>query len=80
MNTLPTEFFKLVSNVTIVRFVSGVDHVSFELPTLPSPFPELNRKNPGCFPTTLMVELRRGFAEEWLSTCGYTGPLILISS
>lgn len=75
---LPPEFFKLVSKVTVVRLIGGADYIMFEIPSLLSPYPELDIAEPGGYPTSFKLEVRRGYATEWLLSSGYTGPYTVV--
>lgn len=77
-NQLPPEFFKLVSKVTVVRLVGGADYIMFEIPSLSSPYPELDKQEPGIYPASFKIEVRRGYAPEWLLSVGYTGPYTIV--
>jgi hypothetical protein len=50
----------------------------FEIPSLLSPYPELDTQEPGDYPTSFKVEVRRGYAEEYLKGIGYTGTYHLV--
>jgi hypothetical protein len=74
MTKLPREFFQLVTKVTVVRLLGGTDHIMLEIPSLPSPYPEISES----YTTNFTVEVRRGLAEEWLTAIGYTGDLSVV--
>ena len=64
-----------VEKVTVVRCSGCTDRVSFTLePAAPSPFPEMEALEPGNYRATLSLEVRRGYAEEWLSAAFGLGP------
>jgi hypothetical protein len=72
MKTLPTFFTLMVQRIVILRF-AGTDQINLTIPELDSPYPELSKKDPGHFPTSLSQECRRGYAETWLSNVGFSG-------
>jgi hypothetical protein len=59
-----------VTKVTIVRRAGYTDQVYFRLEG-PSPFPEMEAEKPGNYPPNCSVEVRRGYAEEWLRGMGF---------
>jgi len=59
-----------INKVTVVR-ISGADKIEFEFDG-PSPFPELEKADPGDYPPYLRIECRRGYAEKWLAQIGIT--------
>jgi hypothetical protein len=59
--------------IIIVRAPSsGVDHISIEVEG-PSPYPALDRAEPGRYPPFLKVETPKGYAETWLRLMGLEG-------
>ncbi len=57
-----------IKKVQLVR-ATGTDQISIEVEG-PTPFPELDAREPGKYPPTMRVETRRGYAEEWLTGMG----------
>ncbi len=64
MNTLK------VKKVTILRRGGYTDQVTFEVEG-PTPFPELDKEEPGLYPPDCSIGVRRGYAEEWLRGMGF---------
>jgi hypothetical protein len=54
-----------VTKIVIVRDV-GTDKISFSFDGAPSPFPEMDLQEPGKYEPHYTIEVRRGYAEEWL--------------
>lgn len=55
-----------VKQITIIRR-SSTDLVIFELYSyVPSPFPEMDKSEPGMYAPDFHMETRKGYAEEWL--------------
>ena len=63
MNTLK------VTKVILVRRAHDTDQVYFRLEG-PSPFPEMEAEKPGRYPPNCSVQVRQGYAEEWLQGMG----------
>jgi hypothetical protein len=55
----------IVTSIQVVRG-SGTDRISFNCSGSPSPFPEMERLEPGNYPPFFRIETRAGYAEEWL--------------
>ena len=58
-----------VAKTTIVRRSGYTDQVLFQLEG-PTPFPEMDAQEPGKYPPHCSMEVRRGYAEEWLRGMG----------
>jgi len=54
-----------ITKVLVLRRKSGTDKIYFTLEA-PSPFPEMEAQEPGNYPAHLIIDVRRGYAEEWL--------------
>ncbi len=59
-----------VNRVTVVQHSLGPDmiHIVCDGPT---PFPELDKDQPGAYSPGFKIETRRGYAREWLQTMGF---------
>lgn len=49
----------------IVRLLTNQDDIIYLDLEAPSPFPELDAKEPGKYPATAQVRVRYNFGEEW---------------
>jgi hypothetical protein len=49
----------------------GTDKIDFVVEDCPSPFPDMEAKDPGKYPAAFSVETQSGKAEEWLSKLGF---------
>lgn len=62
-----------IDSIYIIRHEFGTDQIHFEVNTLPTPYPELDRQEPGMHPAVFKLHCRRGYAEEWLKEAGFEG-------
>lgn len=58
----------VVTKIQILR-IRGTDKISFQFEG-PSPFPEMESREPGKYPAEFFVETRRGYAESYLRKLG----------
>ena len=66
-----------VERILILRR-SGTDIVMFEFAKeVASPFPEMDKSEPGMYPPSFRIETRKGYAEEWLKLTFGVNPLDL---
>lgn len=54
-----------IKRIQILHRVGSTDTVHFEV-AAPSPFPELSKSEPGMYAPVFRLEVRRGYAEQWL--------------
>ena len=67
-----------VTKIDVLRG-SGTDRVSFTMQRAPTPFPELDAADPGNkYPPHVSIEVRQGYAEEWIAKCFGKGHEIVI--
>ena len=71
--------FSYITEVTIIR-LNGTDQISFFIADAPTCFPELDAQNHNDYRgATFKLELRRGYAEQWLKNVGFYGFVNLIT-
>lgn len=58
------------NSVVLVKNRHGQDSLFLECKDAPSPFPELEKQEPGSYPLSLKLECRKGYAEEWCLLMG----------
>lgn len=68
-----------VTKIDVLRG-SGTDRVSFTMERAPTPLPELDAADAGSnrYPPHVSVEVRNGYAEEWIAKCFGKGHEIII--
>lgn len=72
MTKFTEHFVNLIKRISIIR-LDGTDLINLHLTDMDSPFPELDKAEPGMYPPCLRQECRRGYAETWLSNVGFGG-------
>jgi hypothetical protein len=53
--------------------MNGTDQINLIIPDLDSPYPNLNKLDPGEYQSALYQHCQRGYAETWLSNVGFSG-------
>lgn len=61
-----------IDSIYIIRH-EGTDQIHFEVNTFPTPYPELDKSEPGQYPACFVLHCRRGYAEELLKEAGFNG-------